>query len=137
MLLESIVREKLNTIAPRKMVTINSLKLVITNFVEDMICSASDYPFDKNSTTRNVMLTKELYIDSDNFKEVNSKDFYGLAPGKTIRLKYGPFVEFESYDKEKLTVYVKFSEPLNPKKIKGILNWVGYDYNKITIRLFD
>ena len=137
MLLESIIREKLNTIAHRKMVVMNPLKLVITNFTEDINCSALDYPFDKNSTTRNVVLTKELYIDSNNFKVVDSKKFYGLAPGKTIRLKYGPFVEFESYDDKELTVYVKFSEPPNPKKIKGILNWVGSDYNEITVRLFD
>lgn len=136
-LLENIIRDKLNQTTPRKLAVFNPLKLIITNHLSNIECDCMDFPFDKNSTTRKVTLTKEFYIDSSSFKEVDEKNFYGLAPGKTIRIKYGPFVEFESFDKENNIVYVKFVEPLNPKKIKGILNWVGSDYNEVTVRSFD
>ena len=80
---------------------------------------------------------KELYIDKLNFKEVDEKSFYGLAPGKTIRLKYGHFVSFNNYDKENNVVHVNLACPEKPKKIKGILNWVGSDYKNIIIRTFN
>lgn len=136
-LLENILRDKLNNITPRKMTVMNPLKLVITNLDSNIECDALDFPFDKNSTVRKVILTKELYIDGNNFKEIDEKDFYGLAPAKTIRLKYGPFVEFESYDKENKLINVKLTNPTNPKKIKGILNWVGSDYVPILVRQFE
>lgn len=60
-----------------------------------------------------------------------------MAPKKIVRLKYGPFVEFENYDKENNVVYVKLAEPSNPKKIKGVLNWVGSNAQPILLRLFD
>lgn len=136
-LLENIVREKLNVCAPRKLVVMSPLKLIITNLTEEIICNASNFPFDKSSTTRPIILTNEVYIDTVNFKEIDEKNFYGLAPGKTVRLKYGPFVEFERHDKDSNVVFVKLVEPSNPKKIKGILNWVNINAEPIIIRKFN
>ena len=137
MLLENIIRDKLNPIVFRKLAVFNPLRIIINNFESDIICECFDFPFDKNSSKRINILTREFYIDSSNFKEIDEKDFYGLAPGKTIRIKYGPFVKFESYDKQNNVVYVNLTNPQNPKKIKGILNWVNNYYNEIIIRTFD
>lgn len=137
LLLENIIRDKLNLISPRRMVVMSPIKLVIMNHTNKTECAALDFPFDKLSAARFVHLTKEIFIDSNNFKEIDEKDFYGLAPGKTIRLKYGPFVEFESHNKETNTINVKIVEPSNPKKIKGVLNWVNSDYQLIMIRSFE
>lgn len=140
LLLENIVRDKLNLIAPRRMAVFNPIKVIINNFVDDIICTCLDFPFVTNGTkdnTRTNKLTREFYIDSCNFKEIDEKNFYGLAPEKFIRVKYGPFVKFDSYDKNKNIIYVNLAEPPNPKKVKGILNWVGSDYNEIIVRTFD
>lgn len=141
-LLENIIREKLHTVAPRKLIVMNPIKIIINNYKNYQInnsvkCNASNFPFDKNSTTREIMLTREIYIDQDNFKEIDEKDFYGLAPNKFVRLKYGPFIKFESFDHVNKVIYANIEEPPNPKKIKGILNWVASDFNKIIIRQFD
>lgn len=143
LLLENIIRDHLNLIVPRRMVVFNPLKIIINNFVSDINCECLDWPnklnsnLDADKSTRPNNLTKEFYIDSTNFKEVDEKNFYGLAPGKFVRIKYGPFVKFESYDKNNNIVYVILADPPNPKKVKGILNWVGADYNKIMVRQFE
>lgn len=65
---------------------------------------------------------EDVYIERDDFREVDSPDYYRLAPGKTIRLRHGPFVEYCSHRADE--VMVRVVEPPNPKKIKGIIHWV-------------
>mgnify|MGYP006409561277 CR=1 FL=1 len=144
LLMENIIRNHLNLISVRRFAVMNPLKLIIDNWPhvdnkpnEFIDCYANDFPFDNGGKDRCMRLTKELYIDKLNFKEVDEKSFYGLAPGKTIRLKYGHFVSFNNYDKENNVVHVNLACPEKPKKIKGILNWVGSDYKNIIIRTFN
>jgi glutaminyl-tRNA synthetase len=137
LLLESKLRDKLNLIAPRRMVVFEPLKLVITNLPsDDMRASAKDFPFDENSDIREIQITQEVYIDKKEFKEVDEKGFYGLAPNKIVLLKYGVYVEYESYDKENNIVFVKIvSKP--EKKVKGVLNWVNSNFTEVFVRSFD
>ena len=137
LLLENIIRDKLHTLAPRRLIVMNPIKIIINNHTENIICNALNFPFDKNSTVREIILTKEIYIDKDNFKETDEKDFYGLAPEKIVRLKYGPFIKFESFDSINKIIYANIEQPVNPKKIKGILNWVNSNYESIIIRSFE
>ena len=37
--------------------------------------------------TYDVHLTHEIWIEATDFREQDSKDFYGLAPGKTVMLR--------------------------------------------------
>jgi glutaminyl-tRNA synthetase len=64
----------------------------------------------------------DVYISQNDFREVDSPDYYRLAPGKTVRLRHGPFVAYIGHDATGVTVAI--TEPVNPKKIKGILHWV-------------
>jgi len=138
-ILESKLRDRLNVTSPRKMVVFSPLKLYITNYPETPIYGyAKDFPMlGDSSTVRHILITDEVYIDSKEFKEVDEKSFYGLAPNKTILLKYGVYVEYESYDKTKNTVFVKIVPKPDGKKVKGVLNWVNANYTKINVRQFD
>lgn len=137
-LLESKLRDRLNLIASRLMVVFEPLKLVITNLnqLNPLMALAKDFPFDVNSTERQIEVTEELYIDRKEFKEIDEKNFYGLAPNKTILLKYAVYVEYESFDKLNDTIYVKIVQKPE-RKIKGVLNWVNSLYTKIYVRSFD
>ena len=66
------------------------------------------------------------YIERSDFREVDSPDYYRLAPGKTIRLRYGPYLEYVSHigAGRSLIVNVKRVEPVNPKRVKGVLHWI-------------
>lgn len=38
---------------------------------------------------RKIKLTKTIYVDRDDARTVDSKDFFGIAPNKIVGLKYG------------------------------------------------
>ncbi len=64
----------------------------------------------------------DVYIDAADFREVDSPDYYRLAPGKTVRLRHGPFIAYTGHTETH--VHTTITEPANPKKVKGILHWV-------------
>jgi glutaminyl-tRNA synthetase len=137
-ILESKLRDRLNITSPRKMVVFSPLKLHITNYPETPVYGdAKDFPMLGDSTVRHILITDEVYIDAKEFKEVDEKSFFGLAPNKTILLKYGVYVEYESYDKTNNTVFVKIVPKPEGKKVKGVLNWVNANYTEIFTRQFD
>lgn len=43
-------------------------------------------------------LTKTIYVDSADVRKEDHKKFYGMAPGKIVRLRFGPFVKVLSVD---------------------------------------
>lgn len=141
-MLNCILRDELNYVK-RKLVVIEPLKLNIINFSdipEDIkICKLLDYPYDKASSYRIVNLTQIVYIEKASYKTIDDKNFYGLAPNKIIRLKYGPFVK---YVKENIdgSIDVEYVDPeknnFNFKKIKGILNWTNANFVTVKINMF-
>jgi glutaminyl-tRNA synthetase len=138
LILESKLRDRLNVTSPRKMVVFSPLKLHITNYPDTPIyADAKDFPMFEDSVLRDILITNDVYIDSKEFKEIDEKSFYGLAPNKTILLKYGAYVEYESYDKMNNTVFVKVVPKPEGKKVKGVLNWVNANYTEIFTRQFD
>jgi len=72
-------------------------------------------------------LTKKIYIEKKDFREIDEKNYFRLAPYKIVRLRYGPFIEYVSHDENK--IICKIVEPPNPKKIKGIIHWVSANQN--------
>jgi glutaminyl-tRNA synthetase len=151
--LEHFMRDELNETAPRRFAIKNPLKVIIENPGEQTAV-LFDYPMymkkilNKDtsvppckSTTRNMKITKTIYIDKNDFREVDEKKYYGLAPNKFIRLKYSEFIKCTGYEKESdgsiKEVYVKFDTPEKPKKVKGVMSWVNSDAKDVEIRMFD
>ena len=54
------------------------------------VSSCVDLPFFQNPArgSHRVSLTKVVYIDQSDFRLVDSKEYYGLAPNKTVGIKY-------------------------------------------------
>lgn len=88
-LLEFCVREHLNKIALRRMVVLDPLKLVITNFPEGSveICPSENNPEAPETGSREVPFTREILIERDDFMENPPKKYYRLSPGQHARLK--------------------------------------------------
>ncbi|KAL7589078.1 hypothetical protein Lser_V15G37115 [Lactuca serriola] len=149
--LEYHVREELNKTASRTMVVLHPLKVVITNLEGSLVTDLDakkwpDAPGDDPSSYYKVPFSKIVYIEQSDFRMKDSKDYYGLAPGKTVLLRYAfPIKCTEvilSQDKKTVVeVHVEY-DPDKKTKPKGVLHWVaepspGVDPLKVEVRLFD
>lgn len=149
-LLEHAVREDLNRIATRVMAVINPLKVVLTNFPEGKteMVEMENNPEQEDAGTHRMPLTREIYIERDDFMENPPKKFFRLAPGSEVRLKGAYIIKCEdvikdtegnitelhcTYDPETLS-----GMPGAARKVKGTLHWVSAD-NAVDaeVRLYD
>jgi len=148
-LLEFCVREHLNKIAIRRMVVFDSLKVVITNYTNDVeVLEGENNPEDENSGSREIPFGKELYIEREDFMENPPKKFFRLFPGGMVRLKYAYIIRCDEVikdDKGNVTelhcTYIpesKSGHDTSGINVKGTLHWVELT-NAITaeVRLYD
>ncbi|KAK4484231.1 hypothetical protein RD792_011455 [Penstemon davidsonii] len=147
--LEYHIREELNKTAPRTMVVLNPLKVVITNMdasITDLDAKKwPDAPADDASSFYKIPFSKVVYIEESDFRMKDSKDYYGLAPGKSVLLRYAfPIkcteVIFGEDKKTILEIHAEY-DPSKKTKPKGVLHWVsesspGADPLKVEVRLF-
>ena len=94
-LLEHFIREDLNKRAPRVMAVLRPLKIVLDNYPEDQSeeLEAVNNPEDSSAGTRNVPFSRILYIEQDDFREDPPKQFFRLAPGREVRLRYAYIIK--------------------------------------------
>ena len=153
-LMESSVREDLNTRATRVSCVLDPIKLVITNYPEGQVeeMTATDNPEDENSGTHTIEFSRELWIERDDFMEDAPKKFFRLGPGKEVRLKNAYIIKCpeENFCKKDadgniIEVYAEYdpnsrsgSEGAD-RKIKGkTLHWVSCAHAlKAEVRLYD
>ncbi|KEQ95148.1 hypothetical protein AUEXF2481DRAFT_65782 [Aureobasidium subglaciale EXF-2481] len=89
-MLDASVRTYLERTVPRLLVVLDPIKVVIDNLAEDYL-EEREVPFDpkdKEKGTHKLPFTKTIYIDRDDFREVDDPDFFRLAPGKSVGLLY-------------------------------------------------
>jgi glutaminyl-tRNA synthetase len=137
-LLEHFIREDLNKRAPRVMAVLRPLRLVIDNYpdgqVEEM--EAINNPEDPGMGTRKVPFSKVLYIERDDFREVPPPQYYRLAPGREVRLRYGYFVRCTGVVKDERTgeiieVHASYDPATrggnapDGRKVKATIHWVS------------
>ncbi len=148
--LERNLRDDLNTRAPRRMGVLRPLKLVLTNLPEDHEewIEAANHPQNPEMGTRRVPLTRELFIEADDFMEEAPKKFFRLKPGGEVRLRNafiircdevikndaGEVVELRcSYDPE-----TRSGQPGADRKVKGTIHWVSARHSiEAEVRLYD
>ncbi len=149
-LLEFCVREHLNKIAPRVMAVLHPLKVVIINYPEDKVeyLDAVNNPEDPSAGTRKVPFSKVLYIEKDDFMEDPPKQFFRLAPGREVRLRYAYFIKCENVVTDENGEIVELHCTYDPatkggdspdgRKVKATLHWVSVKHVIETeVRLYD
>ncbi|KAL1198250.1 Glutamine--tRNA ligase, cytoplasmic [Cardamine amara subsp. amara] len=149
--LEHHIREELNKTAPRTMVVLNPLKVVITNLESDKVMEldAKRWPDAQNddpSAFYKVPFSRVVYIEQSDFRMKDSKDYYGLAPGKSVLLRYAFPIKCTNVvladDNETVReIHVEY-DPEKKSKPKGVLHWVaesstGKEPIKVEVRLFE
>jgi glutaminyl-tRNA synthetase len=137
-LLEHFVREDLNRRAPRVMAVLRPLRVVIENYPEDLVeeMEAVNNPEDAGMGARKVPFSRVLYIERDDFREDPPKQYYRLAPGREVRLRYAYFVTCTGVVKdEKTGEVVEIRCTYDPatrggnapdgRKVKSTIHWVS------------
>lgn len=148
---EFCLRDDLNAKAPRVMAVLRPLRVVIDNYPEDRVeeLEASYWPHDIPKTgSRMIPFTKELYIERDDFLENPPKDFFRLAPGREVRLRYGYCITCTRFDKDESTgeiiaVHCTYDPETKSggapigRKVKGTIHWVSSNSLVGEVRLYD
>jgi len=149
-LLEFCVREHLNKISLRRMVVLDPLKVVITNYEENKteIVTSEDNPEDPETGYREIPFSKELYIEQEDFMEIPSKKYFRLAPGQMVRLKSAYIIKCEEVVKDSAgkiaevrCIYLPESKSGGDTSgfhVKGTLHWVSVLHAvKAEVHLYD
>jgi glutaminyl-tRNA synthetase len=136
--LENCIREDLNRRAPRAMVVLNPLRIVLENYPEELVeeMDAVNNPEDPSAGTRKVPFSRVLYVEQDDFRENPPKEFFRLAPGREVRLRYGYVIRCVSAVKDpamgEITELRCTYDPAtrggntpDGRKIKSTIHWVS------------
>ncbi|WP_024951901.1 MULTISPECIES: glutamine--tRNA ligase/YqeY domain fusion protein [Cobetia] len=135
-MLNHAIRSDLEDNALRAMCVLNPLKVVLTNLPEghEELFEVPGHPARDDMGTRQVPLTRELWIDAEDFMEDAPKKFFRLAPEKEVRLRNGYVIRCDEVIKDEAgeVIELRCSVDLdtlgkNPegRKVKGVIHWVS------------
>jgi glutaminyl-tRNA synthetase len=150
-LLEYCLREDLNKTAPRVMAVLRPLKVIIVNYPEDKTeeLDAVNNPEDPAMGMRKVAFSKILYIERDDFREDPPKQFFRLAPGREVRLRYAYYITCVKVIKDEKTGEVvelhctydpatRGGDSPDKRKVKATLHWCSASHAiEAEVRLYD
>ena len=149
-LLEHHVRSVLNRTAPRRFGVLDPLKVVITNYPEDLVqvMEVVNNPEDPSAGERAVEFSRELWIERDDFMEEPAPRFFRLAPGREVRLRNAYFITCDEVVKDADGRIVELRCTYDPatrggdapdgRKVKATLHWVSAAHAvPAEIRLYD
>ncbi len=150
-LLEHFVREDLNKRAPRVMAVLRPLRVVIDNYPDNQVetLNAVNNPEDPSAGTRLVPFSRVIYIEQDDFREDPPKQFFRLAPGREVRLRYAYIITCTDVVKDERTGQIielhctydpetKSGASRDQRKVKATIHWVSAAHAiEAEVRLYD
>jgi len=128
--LEDAIREDLNERAPRAMGVLRPLKVVLTNLKEGetIELDAPNHPQKPEMGARKIPLTREIYIEQEDFMEDAPKKFFRLKPEGEVRLRCAGIIKCDEVVKDaagKVTELRCTFDPDHSRKVKGTIHWVS------------
>jgi glutaminyl-tRNA synthetase len=150
-LLEHCLREDLNKRARRVMAVLRPLRVVIENYPEGQAeeMEAVNNPEDASMGTRQVPFSRVLYIEREDFREDPPRQFFRLAPGREVRLRYAYYITCTGVVKDESTgEVVELRCTYDPatrggwapdgRQVKGTIHWVSAAHAiPAQVRLYD
>jgi glutaminyl-tRNA synthetase len=148
--LENSIREILGEEAERRMAVLRPLKVVITNFDSEISerMTAQNHPGRPELGERELLFTRELFIERDDFMEDAPRKFFRLKPGGEVRLRYAYIIRCDevikdadgnvtelrcSYDPD-----TRSGSASSDRKVKGTIHWVSAKHAvPAEVRLYD
>jgi glutaminyl-tRNA synthetase len=140
-LLEFCLRQDLEEKALRRMAVLDPLKVVITNLPVDAeeIYVGPNHPAHEGMGTREVVLTREIYIERSDFMENPPKKYFRLAPGAEVRLRYACYITCTAVVRDDAGEILEIHAEMDPesrggstpdgRKVKGTIHWVSATRN--------
>lgn len=142
-LLESCIRADLNKSTYRMMAVLHPLKVVITNYPQGKTETvlAENNPEDENAGHREMIFSREIYIEKDDFLEECPNKIFKLGIGKEVRLKSGYIIKGEQVVKDAngnvVEVRCTYDEKSksgsgteeSKRKVQGTLHWISASHN--------
>jgi glutaminyl-tRNA synthetase len=147
--LENSVREDLGESAQRVMAVLDPVKVTLTNWPGDKVEMqiAQNHPAKPEMGEREIPLTREIYIERDDFMEDPPRKFFRLRPEGEVRLRYGYIIKCEQVLKDdagNITELLCSYDPDtrsggdNQRKVKGTIHWVSVTESlPAEVRLYD
>jgi glutaminyl-tRNA synthetase len=149
--LEHAIRNDLNKRSPRLMAVLRPLRVVIENYPEDQTeeLDAVNNPEDLSAGIRKVPFSRVLYIEQEDFRENPPKQFYRLAPGREVRLRYAYFITCKDVVKDSSGNIIELRCTYDPQtrggdappgkpSPKATLHWVSAnEAMPVEVRLYD
>ena len=147
--LESCIREDLEANAPRRLAVLNPLKVIIENYDDDQSedLMAANHPKDEEMGSRQIPLSREIYIDRADFRESANRKYKRLVTEGEVRLRNAYVIKCERVIKddegeiiELRCSYDKDTLGANPvgRKVRGVIHWVSASHAvKAEVRLYD
>jgi glutaminyl-tRNA synthetase len=148
-LLEHTVREDLNRRAQRALAVLRPLKVVIENYPEGKVeyVEAVNNPEDPSAGTRRLPFSRELLIETDDFREQPPKKFFRLSPGTEVRLRYAYIMKCERVVKAADGSIAELRCTIDPeslngssagRRVKGTIHWLSAAHAvSAEVRLYD
>ena len=149
-MLDACVRDVLGESAPRVMAVLNPVKVVLTNVPDGWTdtLTMENHPDHPELGERQVTISKEIWIEKEDFEEVPPKKFFRLKPDGEVRLKGAYIIKCESVVKNEAGEidHIECSIDLSSRsgseganrKVKGTIHWVNAnDCAAFEARLYD
>ena len=143
---EQTIRRYLERTVPRLMLVLDPVPVVIED-ADEFDGTDLTVPFSPKNPAmgdHKIKFTKTVYIDRSDFREVDSKDYFRLAPGKTVGLLQAPFpIKATSFTKDEATGKVTEIRAVfdrETKKPKTFIQWVaaeGSGSRKCEVRIYN
>lgn len=134
------VRRYLERTVPRLMMVLDPVPVVIEDAEEG---ADLDIPFSPKSPamgSHKLKLTKTVYIDRSDFREEDSKDYFRLAPGKSVGLLQLPYpIKATDFSKDESgnVTEIRAVYDKEIKKPKTYIQWVPAGSRNVEVRMYN
>ncbi len=148
--LENSLRQDLDPVAPRAMAVLRPLKVTIENYPdgESETLQVPNHPGNPEMGTREITLSREIYIERDDYMDDPPKKFFRLGPDREVRLRYGFVIRCTEVIRDESGEVAELRCQYDPatrdgiqpegRKVKGIIHWVSAAHCiNAEIRLYD
>ena len=147
--LEGCIRDELNTDAERRLAVLDPIRVVITDLPEShrQELPFANHPQNEAAGNRNVVFTRELMIERDDFSEDPPPKYQRLVPGGEVRLRGSYVIRCDKVIKDDSGSIVELQCTHDPdtlgrkpegRKVKGVIHWVSASEGKpCEVRLYE
>ncbi|MCY0852592.1 glutamine--tRNA ligase/YqeY domain fusion protein [Cupriavidus sp. D39] len=149
--LEGAVRDDLDGRADRASAVLDPLRLILDNYPEGHgeTCTAPRHPKHPERGVRVFSLSRELWIEREDFTDDPPKGYFRLFPGNKVRLRHGYVIECTGAEKDAsgnvIAVHANYlpdtksgTPGADSIKARGSIHWVSVPHAFMgEVRLYD